>query len=122
MAEVSSSSMEFTPEEERILVKDIALAAEAKSKEGDTFYLITQRFETIFFFFNTIISASSGYSYHHKLDLGREIMHFSLFFFVRKNPEKLFVFAIKEKKKNRRNSLFLLSNFLFKSLLNAFGF
>lgn len=43
MAEVSSSSMEFTPEEERILIKDIALAAEAKSKEGDTFYLITQR-------------------------------------------------------------------------------
>lgn len=50
MTEVSSSSMEFTPEEERILIKDIALAAEAKSKEGDTFYLITQRFETFFFF------------------------------------------------------------------------
>ncbi|XP_050388034.1 ubiquitin carboxyl-terminal hydrolase 5 isoform X2 [Argentina anserina] len=48
MAEVSvcrrrSSSSSLTPDEERILIKDIALAAEAKSKEGDTFFLITQR-------------------------------------------------------------------------------
>ncbi|XP_062165980.1 ubiquitin carboxyl-terminal hydrolase 5 isoform X2 [Alnus glutinosa] len=47
MAEVSmcssASSTELTPEEERIMIRDIALAAEANSKEGDNFYLITQR-------------------------------------------------------------------------------
>lgn len=48
MAEVSmcssSGSTELTPEEERIMIRDIALAAEANTKEGDVFYLITQRF------------------------------------------------------------------------------
>ncbi|XP_068302642.1 ubiquitin carboxyl-terminal hydrolase 5 isoform X2 [Pyrus communis] len=39
----SSSSTELSPEEERILIRDIALAAEANSKEGDVFYLLTQR-------------------------------------------------------------------------------
>lgn len=39
----SGSSTEPTPEEERVLIRDIALAAESNSKEGDTFYLITQR-------------------------------------------------------------------------------
>ncbi|KAH7511707.1 hypothetical protein FEM48_Zijuj12G0011200 [Ziziphus jujuba var. spinosa] len=39
----SSSSSELTPDEERIVIRDIALTAEANSKEGDTFYLITQR-------------------------------------------------------------------------------
>ncbi|KAM4091552.1 hypothetical protein ACJW30_09G144700 [Castanea mollissima] len=47
MAEVSmccnASSTELTPEEERITIRDIALASEANSKEGDTFFLITQR-------------------------------------------------------------------------------
>ncbi|KAI4300924.1 hypothetical protein L6164_034250 [Bauhinia variegata] len=47
MAEVSmcnsTSSPELSPEKERIMIRDIALAAEANSKEGDTFYLITQR-------------------------------------------------------------------------------
>ncbi|XP_010525436.1 PREDICTED: ubiquitin carboxyl-terminal hydrolase 5 [Tarenaya hassleriana] len=47
MAEVSmgssSSSTELSPEEERVLIRDIAIAAESNSKEGDTFYLITQR-------------------------------------------------------------------------------
>ncbi|EXC30681.1 Ubiquitin carboxyl-terminal hydrolase 5 [Morus notabilis] len=47
MAEVSmcssGSSTEPTPEEERVLIRDIALAAESNGKEGDTFYLITQR-------------------------------------------------------------------------------
>ncbi|XP_034223617.1 ubiquitin carboxyl-terminal hydrolase 5 isoform X2 [Prunus dulcis] len=38
-----SRSMELSPEEERILIRDIALAAEANSKEGDIFYLLTQR-------------------------------------------------------------------------------
>ncbi|PKI63581.1 hypothetical protein CRG98_016025 [Punica granatum] len=39
----SSGSGELTPEEERVLIRDIALAAEANAKEGATFYLITQR-------------------------------------------------------------------------------
>ncbi|CAB4286344.1 unnamed protein product [Prunus armeniaca] len=38
-----SRSTELSPEEERILIRDIALAAEANSKEGDIFYLLTQR-------------------------------------------------------------------------------
>ncbi|KAK3218020.1 hypothetical protein Dsin_011990 [Dipteronia sinensis] len=36
-------SGEQTPEDERVLIRDIAISAEANSKEGDTFYLITQR-------------------------------------------------------------------------------
>ncbi|XP_021615796.1 ubiquitin carboxyl-terminal hydrolase 5 isoform X2 [Manihot esculenta] len=47
MTEVSMCSStgggELTPEEERVLIRDIAISAEANSKEGDTFYLITQR-------------------------------------------------------------------------------
>nr|QJI10278.1 dbiquitin carboxyl-terminal hydrolase [Datisca glomerata] len=47
MAEVSmcssSGGAELSPEEERIMIRDIALAAEANSKDGDAFYLITQR-------------------------------------------------------------------------------
>lgn len=42
------SSSSLSPEEERILIKDIALAAESKSKEGDTFFLITQRYSPQF--------------------------------------------------------------------------
>ncbi|KAK7396058.1 hypothetical protein VNO78_16790 [Psophocarpus tetragonolobus] len=46
MTEVSmciNSVSELSPDEERIMIKDIALAAQANSKEGDTFFLITQR-------------------------------------------------------------------------------
>ncbi|XP_057965864.1 ubiquitin carboxyl-terminal hydrolase 5 isoform X2 [Malania oleifera] len=47
MAEIpfcsTSSSTELAPEDERLAIRDIAVAAEAQSKEGDTFYLITQR-------------------------------------------------------------------------------
>uniref|UniRef100_A0A803MRX8 Ubiquitin carboxyl-terminal hydrolase n=1 Tax=Chenopodium quinoa TaxID=63459 RepID=A0A803MRX8_CHEQI len=32
-----------TPEEERLKIRDMSLAAESQSKEGDTFYIITQR-------------------------------------------------------------------------------
>ncbi|KAK4758907.1 hypothetical protein SAY87_020208 [Trapa incisa] len=39
----STGSKELTPEEERVLIRDIALAAEADAREGATFYLITQR-------------------------------------------------------------------------------
>lgn len=40
----SGSSTDLSPEEERVFIRDIAIAAEANSKEGDTFYLITQRY------------------------------------------------------------------------------
>ncbi|KAF8391515.1 hypothetical protein HHK36_023820 [Tetracentron sinense] len=43
MAETSICNSELAPEEERLVIKDISMAAEAQSKEGDTFYLITQR-------------------------------------------------------------------------------
>ncbi|KAJ8427716.1 hypothetical protein Cgig2_022190 [Carnegiea gigantea] len=44
MAETSTRSFPaLTPEEERLKIRDISLAAESQSKEGDTFYLITQR-------------------------------------------------------------------------------
>ncbi|CAI0439894.1 unnamed protein product [Linum tenue] len=47
MAEVSmcnsNGAAELSPEEERVLIRDIALAAGANSKEGDEFFLITQR-------------------------------------------------------------------------------
>ncbi|XP_011041384.1 PREDICTED: ubiquitin carboxyl-terminal hydrolase 5 isoform X3 [Populus euphratica] len=39
----SSGGAQLTPEEERVLIRDIAIASETKSKEGDSFYLITQR-------------------------------------------------------------------------------
>lgn len=35
---------ELTPEEERTLIRDISAAAEAQTREGDTFYIITSRF------------------------------------------------------------------------------
>ena len=34
---------QLTPEEEKQAVRDIAVATEAQTKVGDTFYLITQR-------------------------------------------------------------------------------
>lgn len=44
MAEVTARSRgELTPEEERVLIRDIAISSEASSKEGDTFFLINQR-------------------------------------------------------------------------------
>lgn len=38
------SSSEPTPDEEKLTIRDIAMAAESQTKEGDTFYLITQRY------------------------------------------------------------------------------
>ncbi|XP_058199784.1 ubiquitin carboxyl-terminal hydrolase 5 isoform X1 [Rhododendron vialii] len=44
MAETAvCSSSEPTPDVEKVMIRDISLAAEAQTKEGDTFYLITQR-------------------------------------------------------------------------------
>ncbi|XP_059659946.1 ubiquitin carboxyl-terminal hydrolase 5 isoform X1 [Cornus florida] len=37
------TSSDLTPEEEKLTIRDIATAAESQTKEGDTFYLITQR-------------------------------------------------------------------------------
>ncbi|KAJ9565237.1 hypothetical protein OSB04_001203 [Centaurea solstitialis] len=47
MAEVmmaGGGSPELSPEEERLVMRDIAMAGEARTKEGDTFCLITQSF------------------------------------------------------------------------------
>ncbi|CAK8543025.1 unnamed protein product [Lathyrus sativus] len=46
MTEVSmccSSTCELTPDEERIIIRDIALSVQTNIKEGDTFFIITQR-------------------------------------------------------------------------------
>ncbi|KAK6937919.1 Peptidase C19, ubiquitin carboxyl-terminal hydrolase [Dillenia turbinata] len=45
MAELTEacSPAAMTPEEERLMIRDISMTAEAHIKEGDTFYLITQR-------------------------------------------------------------------------------
>ncbi|XP_022765624.1 ubiquitin carboxyl-terminal hydrolase 5 isoform X2 [Durio zibethinus] len=39
----TTSTKELGPEEERVLIRDIAIAAEANTKEGDFFFLITQK-------------------------------------------------------------------------------
>ncbi|KAK9092099.1 hypothetical protein Syun_027010 [Stephania yunnanensis] len=41
--ESSISASEITPEHERLAIRDIAMAAESQSKEGDSFFLITHR-------------------------------------------------------------------------------
>ncbi|KAK2416497.1 ubiquitin carboxyl-terminal hydrolase [Trifolium repens] len=46
MAEESiccSNSFELSPDEERIMIRDIAISSQANTKEGDTFFIITQR-------------------------------------------------------------------------------
>ncbi|OMP02010.1 Peptidase C19, ubiquitin carboxyl-terminal hydrolase 2, partial [Corchorus capsularis] len=45
MTEVAAAtpSKELSPEEERVLIRDIILSAEANAKEGDSFFLITQK-------------------------------------------------------------------------------
>ncbi|XP_007010658.2 PREDICTED: ubiquitin carboxyl-terminal hydrolase 5 isoform X1 [Theobroma cacao] len=46
MTEVATSTAttkELSPEEERVLIRDIAITAEANTKEGDSFFLITQK-------------------------------------------------------------------------------
>ncbi|XVE68508.1 hypothetical protein DITRI_Ditri09bG0073600 [Diplodiscus trichospermus] len=41
--ETATTTKELGPEEERVLIRDIALTAEASTKEGDSFFLITQK-------------------------------------------------------------------------------
>ena len=52
MTEVATATAttikELSPEEERVLIRDIAITAETNTKEGDSFFLITQKL--IFFF------------------------------------------------------------------------
>ncbi|XWS74654.1 hypothetical protein CRYUN_Cryun01aG0016500 [Craigia yunnanensis] len=47
MTEVATATAtmikELSPEEERVLIRDIAITAEANTKEGDSFFLITQK-------------------------------------------------------------------------------
>ncbi|XP_021296304.1 ubiquitin carboxyl-terminal hydrolase 5 isoform X2 [Herrania umbratica] len=46
MTEVATSTAttkELSPDEERVLIRDIAITAEANTKEGDSFFLITQK-------------------------------------------------------------------------------
>lgn len=43
MEVVECAQPELSREEERLLIRDITVAAEANSKEGDTFYLINYR-------------------------------------------------------------------------------
>ncbi|THU50526.1 hypothetical protein C4D60_Mb06t21150 [Musa balbisiana] len=42
--EASGSAVDLSPEEERVLIRDITIAAESLAKEGDIFFLITHRY------------------------------------------------------------------------------
>lgn len=44
---MTEASPRLTPEEEKLAIRDITLAAESQTKEGDTFYLITQRYHFV---------------------------------------------------------------------------
>lgn len=98
MAEVSicsrSSCSELTPEEERIMIRDIALTAETKSKEGDTFYLITQRF---FLCPNPLLSFTPGKYYSLHFLRTRQFIpsNFSVSVY--------FVFSLLKMKKKKKN-------------------
>lgn len=48
--EMTEVKKELTPEEEKLTIRDISIAAEAQTKQGDTFYLITQRYILIYQF------------------------------------------------------------------------
>jgi hypothetical protein len=66
MAEESiccSNSFELSPDEERIMIRDIAISSQANTKEGDTFFIITQRFFLFLFILLLIIIIffSTGY-------------------------------------------------------------
>ncbi|XVF41010.1 hypothetical protein PTKIN_Ptkin01aG0246200 [Pterospermum kingtungense] len=42
-AVMTAATKELSPEEERVLIRDIAITAEPNTKEGDSFFLITQK-------------------------------------------------------------------------------
>ena len=41
---MTEASPKLTPEEEKLTIRDITVSAEAQTKEGDTFYLLNQRY------------------------------------------------------------------------------
>lgn len=41
---MAEAARKLTPEQEKQIIRDIAVAAEAQTTVGDTFYLITQRY------------------------------------------------------------------------------
>ncbi|KAJ8458085.1 hypothetical protein OPV22_031011 [Ensete ventricosum] len=69
--EASGSAMELSPEEERILIRDITIAAESLAKEGDTFFLISQRWWQHWLDYvnqdmtSSSVNGSSSYGAHH---------------------------------------------------------
>ncbi|CAL9085118.1 unnamed protein product [Musa acuminata var. zebrina] len=69
--EASGSAMELSPEEERILIRDITIAAESLAKEGDTFFLISQRWWQQWLDYvnqdmtSSSVNGSSSYGAHH---------------------------------------------------------
>ncbi|KAI3678623.1 hypothetical protein L6452_37922 [Arctium lappa] len=63
------SSPELSPEEERLVMRDIAMAGEAQTKEGDTFCLITQRWWRIWSAFvnhSPALGTNEGSSLEHQ--------------------------------------------------------
>ncbi|KAJ6801470.1 ubiquitin carboxyl-terminal hydrolase 5 [Iris pallida] len=65
--EVSVDAPDLTPEEERLLIRDITVAAESHSKEGDTFYVITHRWwqRWLDYVNQEMTSSGNGYSSHN---------------------------------------------------------
>lgn len=70
---VTRTPSEMTPEEEKLMIRDISMAAEAQTKEGDTFYLITQRWWQEWLEFvnqnqSTITNEGSSSEHHDLVD------------------------------------------------------
>ncbi|WOL11391.1 ubiquitin carboxyl-terminal hydrolase 5-like [Canna indica] len=71
MAEAPGSAVELSPEEERVLIRDITISAETLAKEGDTFFLITQRWWQRWLDYvnqdmtSSSVNGSSSYGSHH---------------------------------------------------------
>ncbi|XP_010929801.2 ubiquitin carboxyl-terminal hydrolase 5 isoform X1 [Elaeis guineensis] len=67
--EGSGSAPELSPEEERILIRDITIAAEAVTKEGDIFYLLSQRWWQCWLDYvnqDMTTTSTNGPSHHHE--------------------------------------------------------
>ncbi|XP_074568079.1 ubiquitin carboxyl-terminal hydrolase 5 isoform X2 [Curcuma longa] len=68
--EAARSATELSPEEERVLIRDLTIAAEALAKEGDTFFLITQRWWQSWLDYVNQDMASNSVNGSHHLDSG----------------------------------------------------
>lgn len=88
MPEVKS---ELTPEEEKLCIRDISISAEAQTKEGDTFYLITQRclISQIYVFFFPQINLKTLQQHFSRAS----IYVFHLLSFLRDDESSLFIFG-----------------------------